>query len=140
MSDRSRHEVGSASLELALVAPVLVVSMLFVVFVGRVAEARADVDRAARDAARAASMARTAHTARDSGEVAASDTLADAGVACRAMQVDVDVAEFVPGGAVRATVTCTLSIDDLSLLRLPGSRTVTATFAEPVDTFRGLDR
>jgi Flp pilus assembly protein TadG len=138
VSDRTRPEAGSASLELALMAPVLMVSMLFVVFLGRVAEARADVDRAARDAARAASIARFADAARESGALAARATLADARVACSDLRVDVDVAQFVPGGAVRATVTCMLALDDLSLLRLPGSRTVTAMFAEPIDAFRGI--
>ena len=48
---------GSASLELVLVTPVVLLLLLFVVCAGRLAEARADVDRAARDAARAASIA-----------------------------------------------------------------------------------
>lgn len=129
---------GSASLELVLVTPVLIVLMLFVVSVGRLGQARADVDRAARDAARAASMARTSDAAHERAAAAARATLADGGVSCRSMTVGLDTGAFAPDGAVHATVGCTVDLSDLSLLGVPGSRTVTATFTQPVDAYRGL--
>ena len=130
---------GAASIELVLVTPALVALMLLVVFVGRVAQARADVDRAARDAARVASVSRSRDEAIADGTAAARASLRDAAVACETLRVDVDATDFGPGGSVRATVTCALTLDDLSLLRVPGARTLTATFAQPVDVFRGLD-
>jgi Flp pilus assembly protein TadG len=132
------HDRGSASVELVLVTPVVVALLLFVVFVGRVAQSRADVERAARDAARAASIARTSEAARTQGETAARATLASGGVACQRLDVAIDVAQFRAGGTVDATVTCTIGLGDLALLGVPGSRTVTSTFSEPVDTYRGI--
>lgn len=138
MSLRSADR-GSASLELVLMAPVLIVLMLFVVLVGRLGQARADVDRAARDAARAASIARTSDAAHERAAAAARATLADGGVSCRSMTIALDTGTFAPDGAVHATVGCNVDLADLSLLGVPGSRTITATFTQPVDAFRGLD-
>lgn len=129
---------GSASLELVLLTPVLVLLVLLVAFAGRTAQTRADVDRAARDAARAASIARTPETAVEDGGSAASATLTAGDVTCRTLTVDVDTSTFVAGGSVRATVTCAVDLTDLGLLGLPGSKSLTATFTQPVDVYRGL--
>lgn len=129
---------GSAALELVLLAPALLVLMLFVVAAGRLAEARVDVERAARDAARAASLARSASAAERAGAEAARASLAERDVSCRELEVALDAAGFGPGGTVRAEVACTVSLADLSLLRVPGARTVRAAFSEPVDAYRGL--
>lgn len=130
---------GSASLELVLVTPVLVALLLFAVLAGRLAQARADVDRAARDAARAASLARSSESAVLDGEAAARATLAEGGVSCTHLDVTVDTSRFSAGGTVAATVTCAVTLTDLSLLGVPGSRTLNARFAQPVDTYRGLE-
>src|SRR3546814_12085025 len=89
---------GSASLELVLVTPVVLILLLFVVCAGRLAEARADVDRAARDAARAASIARDPSSAEDAGTSAASATLESGGIRCRSIVVSVAVSRFTAGG------------------------------------------
>ena len=125
-------------MELVLITPALIVLMLFVVFVGRIAQARADVDRAARDAARAASIARTSIGAVDGADLAARATLDEGGVSCRSLVVGVDTTSFAAGGTVRTTVACTVDLADVSLLSVPGSRTISASFTHPVDTFRGI--
>jgi Flp pilus assembly protein TadG len=51
------------AVEFVFLAPLLLVLMLFLVFAGRVIEAHGQVDGAARDAARAASIARTSQDA-----------------------------------------------------------------------------
>ena len=119
-------------------APVLIILMLFVVLVGRLSQARADVDRAARDAARAASITRTSDAAHERAAAAARATLVDGGVSCRTMTIELDTGAFAPDGAVRATVGCNVDLADLLLLGVPGSRTVTASFTQPVDAFRGV--
>ena len=136
---RRTVDSGSASLELVLMTPALIVLLLFVVLVGRLGQARADVDRAARDAARAASLARTSDAAHERAAAAATETLADGGVSCRSMTIELDTSAFAPDGAVHATVGCSVDLADLSLLGLPGSRTIKATFTHPVDAFRGLE-
>ena len=131
------NERGSATLELVLLTPLLLLMLLFVVFLGRLGEARNDVDRAARDAARAASIARTPLDADAAGRAAAADTLQSGGVSCRQMEVAVDTSRFAAGGDVAATVSCTVDLADVAELTVPGSQTMTASFTEPIDTFRG---
>ena len=131
------NERGSATLELVLLTPLLLLMLLFVVFLGRLGEARNDVDRAARDAARAASIARTPLDADAAGRAAAADTLQSGGVSCRQMEVAVDTSRFAAGGDVAATVSCTVDLADMAELTVPGSQTMTASFTEPIDTFRG---
>jgi Flp pilus assembly protein TadG len=135
-----RDEQGSAAVEIVLLTPVLVVLLLFVVFVGRLSAARGDVQAAAKDAARAASIARGPDSAREAGTKAARRSLNDGGVECRSLDVRIGADEFRPGGTVTAALTCTLDLSDLTLLGVPGSRTVAAMFREPVDTFRMVDR
>ena len=130
------REEGSATLELALLTPVLLAFLLLMVAMGRFAGTRADVDAAARDAARAASAARSAPRARAVAEDAASATLRAGGVDCRSLTVDVELAKFAPGGTVAARVSCSVDLTDVSLLRLPGSRILTARFVSPVDVYR----
>lgn len=130
-------ERGSATLELVLVTPVLLVMLLFVVFLGRLGEARNDVDRAARDAARAASIARSAEEADTAGRDAARSTLESGGVSCRQLDVVVDTAQFSAGGDVSATVTCTVDLADVAALTVPGAKTLSSSFTEPVDAYRG---
>lgn len=132
------RERGSASVELVLLTPLLLVMLVFVVFLGRLGQARNDVDRAARDAARAASLARSPSDADAAGVGAARDTLQSGGITCGEFDVVVDTSRFAAGGDVAATVSCTLNLADVVELKLPGSQRLTATFSEPVDAFRGV--
>ena len=129
---------GSAAVELVLVTPVLIALMLFVVAGGRLASSRADVDAAARDSARAASIARSPALAQRDGTAAAEASLANRDVSCRTLTVTIDTAEFQPGGTVAATVSCTVELADLTSLGLPGHRNVSSRFVEVVDAYRAV--
>lgn len=133
-----KDERGAASVEMVLVTPILVVLMLLAVAGGRLASTRAEVDAAARDSARAASLARSPGVAERDGRAAAEATLADRGLSCSNLTVTIDTADFRPGGVVATTVACDVDLSDLTGLGLPGARTVSARFAETVDTFRGI--
>jgi Flp pilus assembly protein TadG len=133
----TRADSGSAALELVLLTPAIVAMLLLVVMGGRYAQARADVDAAARDAARAGSIARGPQSATEDGESAARTRLDEGGVTCRTLTVALDTAQFRAGGSVTATVSCAVDLGDLTGLKLPSSRTITATFTEPVDAYRG---
>src|SRR5687767_2740563 len=100
-----RSARGSAALELVLMTPVLLVLLLFVVFVGRLAAARGDVDRIARDAARTASFARSPAEA-----VTAAELSVDGSAPCVRLDVSVDTTAFAPGGTVSATVSCEVAL------------------------------
>jgi Flp pilus assembly protein TadG len=134
---RLLDESGSASLELVLLTPAIVAMLLLVVMGGRYAQARSDVDAAARDAARAGSIARGPYSATADGEAAARARLQEGGVTCRVLSFVLDTAEFRAGGSVTATVSCTVELGDLTGLKLPAERTITGSFTEPVDVYRG---
>ncbi len=127
---------GSVAAELTLVTPLLLLMLLFVVLCGRLAGARLRLDDVAHQAARAASAARTVTAAQTDARATAESALAAAGVTCRELVVTVDTAGLRPGSTVTATVTCTVGLDDLSLLAVPGATRLTATFTSPVDVLR----
>ncbi len=133
---RGPGQAGSATIELVLCAPMLLALLMLAVLAGRVAEARSEVDAAARDAARAASIARDPATAVLAAREAAAATLGQHRVTCRTLHVTTQTSGFRASGTVAVTVACTVDLADLSLLRVPGVRTVTARFVEPLDTFR----
>jgi hypothetical protein len=131
-----RSERGSAATELALLTPVLVLLLLLMVAFGRIARGRADVDSAARDAARAATLARSPDSAQAMAEQAAEATLTTAGLSCSRFQVVMDLGDFRPGGLVAADVSCDVELADLVLLRLPGTKTLRSRSVSVVDRFR----
>jgi Flp pilus assembly protein TadG len=128
------------TLEFAVLAPVVLALLAMLVMAGRVAIASNSVEAAADEAARSASISRTAAGARSSAEDGARRSLARQDLACSSVRVEVDTGGFrVPVGMpaqVRATVTCVVRLTDLGVPGFPGSRTVTATAVSPLDTYR----
>ena len=137
---RRRADRGAVTLEFVVVAPALLALLGLLVMAGRVAIASNSVESAADEAARSASISRTASGARAEAEDGARRSLAEQGLQCSSVEVDVDTAGFaVPVGLpaqVHATVTCVVRLSDLALPGFPGSRTVTATAVSPLDTYR----
>lgn len=133
---RVRGDRGAATVELALVAPVLVALMFLVVFAGRVADADAAVRRAASEAARAASLRQYPGDAVAAAEATVDANLDQAGVTCSTLAVDVDTGNFRPSGTVGVSVSCTGDMSDVAFIGVPGSRRFTAEAVEVIDTFR----
>jgi len=131
-----REETGSVVAELVLLTPLLILVLLFVVALGRLGGARIDVDGAAAQAARAASIARDPATATAIATQTATAALGSDNVTCAQLSVSTDTAQFQPGGVVAVTVTCTVSLSDLTGLRLPASESISSRFVEVVDTYR----
>jgi Flp pilus assembly protein TadG len=122
-----RRERGSFSLELAVLAPVILVVISFLISVGRVTEGRAMVQGAARDAARAATIN---HAGNAESAAQAAFATATRGRSCDPLQL-VPVAP-VPGGTVTATVSCRVTT-------MWGRQTITRTARSAVDIYRGTD-
>jgi Flp pilus assembly protein TadG len=133
-----KGEEGSASLELAILTPVLLLIVLLTVAGGRFASARSQVREAARDAARAASLQRTPAAATTAAHTAAQAAFDRADLTCRhtGAVVDAVFGGAGIGGQVHVTVTCQVRLSDLSPLPLPGSTTVTADADSVLDTYR----
>lgn len=126
---------GGMSAELAVLAPALVLCMLFVVFAGRLGQAQQDVTQAAAEAARAASLARGPQMVVVTGIVRRN--LAAAGVDCDELSVDTSSTDWRPGGSVRVDVRCDVDLADVAGLGLPRHRSVEAHAVEVIDTYRG---
>src|SRR3546814_13728865 len=75
-----RAERGSISVEVAVIAPAFVFLMLLVVFAGKVSEADGNVERAAAEGARAASLRQHPAAATTDAEAAVAAHPAHAGV------------------------------------------------------------
>jgi Flp pilus assembly protein TadG len=132
-----RDERGSAAVELVLLTPVLVGLLCLTVALGRVESARADIEAAARSAARAASVQRDAGAANAAAELEAAAELDGDGYHCDALAFDVDTARFTADSTVTATITCTLHLADVTGMGIPTSHTFRASFTEPLDRYRG---
>lgn len=130
-------ERGSVTIELVLLTPVVVAMLLLVVAFGRIQNARADVEAAARAGARAASTARDATSARAAGERAAFMEFDGGRFRCDTITFDIDTATFAADSVVAATVTCAVALGDVTGMGIPGRHVITATFAEPIDRYRG---
>ncbi|WP_239312241.1 TadE/TadG family type IV pilus assembly protein [Frankia sp. Cj3] len=126
---------GSATAELVLILPVLLLMLAFLVLCYRVSDARLWIADVAHQAARAASLAGTPTQAVTDARTTAQNALAGAGVTCQDLTVDTDPAGLAQGALVRVTVTCTARLDDLAMLGTPGSATLRASSTSPVDTF-----
>ncbi|WP_136193860.1 TadE/TadG family type IV pilus assembly protein [Actinomyces procaprae] len=130
---RRRGERGTMSVEMVVIAPALLMIVMLVVAAGRWVSAEGMTQAAARDAARAASMERSAGMAAS----AAAASLAAADTANAECSSATDVSDFSRGGTVKVTVSCRVRLADLGLVFLPGTTTVTSSSISPVDTWRG---
>ena len=130
------EESGSVATELVLLTPLLLLMLLFVVALGRTVSARMEVDGAAAQAARAASIARDPATATAMAQQAVTTALGSDHVTCANLTVTTDTADFEPGGQVAVTVTCTVDLADLVGLRLPASQSLSSTSTSVTDVYR----
>jgi Flp pilus assembly protein TadG len=122
---------------MVLVTPLLMLFLFLIVAAGRLVQARLEVDSAARQAARAASLDRTPSAAAADATATAQAALASQHITCDPLSVTPDLSDFTPGGQVTVQVSCTVSLAGLGLLRLGGAETLTSTFASPIDFYRG---
>jgi hypothetical protein len=125
-------ERGSLSAETVLLAPVFLLFLLFLVGAGRVVEAQGEVNGAARDAARAASVERTLSDAETAAGEAAEDALSGE---CEP-EVSLDGSDWQEGGRVRAQVTCSL---DLAFLGFGAAKEMTGDSVVPLELYRRVE-
>ncbi|MFF1608838.1 TadE/TadG family type IV pilus assembly protein [Amycolatopsis sp. NPDC058278] len=131
-----RAERGSVTAEAVLIAPVLVMLLVFIaVVVHRGVDARLRLDDAAHQSARAASLQRTPAAATAAAEATARSALVDAGLVCRDAAVSTTTSSS-PGRTVIVSVRCTVDFGQAFVLGVPGSRTLSATATEVIDTYR----
>jgi hypothetical protein len=133
-----RRERGGASLELVLLVPALLALLLLVVAGGRIVQARGDVDAVTRDAARAASIARSPGEATARAEAMVRERVGEGGVDCREPAVVVDTRAFRPGGVVSVDVTCHVDLAGEAPLGIASTRAIQGHATEVIDERRGV--
>jgi Flp pilus assembly protein TadG len=136
-----RDDRGSAAIEAAVLAPALLALIAVAIVGGRIQVAGGAIETAAHDAARAASISRTAAQARAAAYTATDATLTQQGLHCTRLDVAVDTSGFaVPVGqpaTVSVDVTCVVDFADVVPVgALPGTKTLHARFTSVLDTFR----
>ena len=138
--NRPGGDAGSATLELAILGPGLLVLLSLVIAAGRVEVAGSAVEQAAAAGARDASLARSPVQARTIATASASASLKEQGLTCHGLAVTVSTSALSAAPAtpssVRVGVVCSVPLSDLGVPGLPGSKTLRASMSSPVDTFR----
>lgn len=134
------RDTGWITLELAILAPALLLLLGLLILAGRVGVARSAVEHSAFVAARDASMSRTADEARVAANEAMVRELGSQDIDCASASVEVDTTGFAAplgqAAVVEVTVTCAVNLADLAIPGLPGERVITASFVSPLDAHR----
>lgn len=131
-------ERGSATVELVVLSPVVVLIAVVIAALGRVETVRAQVAGAARAAAAAAAEASDPLAAVTAARDMAPVAVAGDGVSCRPLSVQVDTSNFTAGGAVAVTVRCHVSMAGLLVPGFPGRLTVSSRVVASVDPYRSV--
>jgi Flp pilus assembly protein TadG len=130
---------GSISIEAVLIIPAFLLFLALIIALGRVAAAEADIHAAVVEGSRVASLEKNSSTGETAARAAITDHLAREGVRCTTLSVTVDATALdqPPGvpGRVTARVSCVVPLSDLGVPGLPGSVTITESFATHIDTY-----
>ncbi|NAZ83729.1 pilus assembly protein TadE [Kineococcus sp. R8] len=129
-----RGDAGSIALEFTLVAPVLLVLLALLLTCARAGQVRATFDAGVRDAARSATLSRSAPAAQARAREVLLSSLG-AGDCADTLVVD-PLVEFTPGRPVTVSASCSYAVSDLGLPGVPGRLRVVGSFASPLDPNR----
>ncbi|GAA1863488.1 TadE/TadG family type IV pilus assembly protein [Myceligenerans crystallogenes] len=134
-------ERGNMAINTAVILPMLLLIGALLIMAGRMVLAQGAVQAAANEAARSASISRTASTAEVSASQTAVSTLENSGVFCASTKVtpllDAFLLPLGTVGEVRIEVLCTVPLADLGLPGAPGAVEMTATGTSVLDAYRG---
>lgn len=129
-----KSDRGSLTVEMVILAPMLMFMVLFGVHVGRLSEAKMQVQHAADQGARAGSLAAKSKMV-SAATVAVENDLKLAGVSCTNVSIDVGLVVTGMTNAVRVQVDCDVRFDGTELLGLLPDR-VHAVSTEVIDEWR----
>jgi Flp pilus assembly protein TadG len=121
------------AVETVLLAPVLLLFVLFLVGAAALVESQGEVNGAARDAARAASVQRDLGRAESAARQAAAVSLAGS---CGSPGVSLAGTRWTEGGQVQVRVTCTLDLGSVAGFGFPATKEMTASAVAPLERFR----
>ncbi|WP_406137395.1 TadE/TadG family type IV pilus assembly protein [Streptomyces sp. NBC_01089] len=126
----ARADRGLSTIEVVILAPIMILFILVLVGFGQLVEGRGAVDSAARDAARAGSIQKDGGVAMAEARRAAEADLTDV---CSG-PVSVTAKGFVRGGFFTVDVSC--QIRGLAMLGLDIPTTLSGHSTSPIDPYR----
>jgi Flp pilus assembly protein TadG len=133
LRSRSSHpDRGLSTVEVVILAPVMILFILVLVAFGQLVDGRGALDGAARDAARAGSIQKNHALAMQEAGKAAEANLAD--VCSGPVHVRQTSAGFEPDTVFTVQVSC--EVRGLAMLGLDIPTRLSASFSSPLDPFR----
>ncbi len=133
-------ERGSATVELAVLTPLVLLVLALLIAGGRIVTAHSNLDAATTAAARAASLARTPAAATSAAHATGAATLAQHGLNCHDTSLQPDTVALATGpgvgGQVTVTSRCSVALADLLAPGLPGRLPLASQAASPLDPYR----
>jgi hypothetical protein len=131
-------EHGTSAVELVIGVPAIFLVFMLLHLGWAVTQSRADVDFAARSAARAASLAQSDAGARQAAVIAAEQVVHSRQIPCRnAPLVELVEADMNPGGLVRVRVSCDVDLSRVAIVGIPASKTYSKEAVAVIDRLRG---
>lgn len=129
---RDVGDAGLSTIEVVILAPVMILFILVLVAFGQLVHGRSSLDSGARDAARAGSLQRDLGSAMaEAREAAAADL---DGICTGPVHVTSSGGAFEPGGMFSVEVSC--QVRGLATIGLTSSTELTARASSPIDPFR----
>lgn len=138
---RRHDDRGSLAVEMAILAPLLLALLLFLMACGRYFQSSGLLESAARDGARAATQARSLSDAQAVVDGAVERAMSQKNVpeSCKSTAKGaIRGSGFAAGSTVTVEVTCTINYRDLGLLGIDKDVTVSRSFTSTLDDFRGV--
>lgn len=129
-----KTDSGSVTVEMVLLAPVLMVLIFFGVYSGRASESLTQVRSAADQAARGASKVSRSRVEATAFQIA-ERALTSESISCVDLLVSTALIENGDNNAVRVVISCTINTDGLTFLGLL-QRRVIASSTEVLDRWR----
>jgi hypothetical protein len=130
------RDEGSATVELVMIAPALVLLLAVMVGGGRLVSTKSALEAVAREAGRIASDSTDADSARSRAESRAGEVVTGFGLDPDRLQVGVDTGDFGRGAPLSVTVTYPVRLADLpGFGLLPGSVAVSARHLDTVERY-----
>jgi hypothetical protein len=132
-----RGDAGNVDvIALIWLTPILLAAACLIVAAGRVSSARQQLTYTAETAAQAGALARTPTQATLDAQHVAATALKDPTWCRNGPTIQVDTADFQPGGTITVALACHVRRDDLYGPFIPGDQAITAHAAAVIDTYR----
>jgi Flp pilus assembly protein TadG len=139
VTPRRRTQDGSLAIEMAMLAPSLLVIFALIFVYGRAAQVNGTLESGTRAAARSVTLARSYDEAVDSAKAVLIEAMKDAPMSCQnSLNVRI-VGTYEAGEPVTVDADCTYDISDLGLPGAPGDITTSSSFTSMLDPYRGLE-